>query len=100
MAFEVYRPRSSSENMVSITKHHIRLGNTLADKIKGERVEVAYDKDTNKMRIMEVAEGGMKISNGKIGASGVFKFFDIQNKKGSFKAEFNETENAIFVQLS
>ena len=89
LTFEVYRPRSSGENSVAITKHHIRIGNKLASQLKGDNVEVAYDKETNKLRIKGVEQGGMRVTNNKIGARGVFKYFDISEVKGSFTAEFN-----------
>lgn len=99
MAFEVYRPRSSGENLVAITKHHIRMGNKLASKLKGGQVEVAYDKDSNKLRIRGINEGGMKVNKNKIGARGIFKYFGIGDLKGSFAAEYDEGENSIFVDL-
>lgn len=100
MAFEVYRPRSSNENLVSITKHHIRLGNKMADKFNGAQVEVAYDKDTNKLRIRSVDDGGMKITNNKIGARGIFKYFNLEGLKGNYPVELDENDNAIYVNLN
>ncbi|AGL01102.1 hypothetical protein [Desulfoscipio gibsoniae] len=100
MAFEVYIPRSSGENLVSITKHHIRLGNKMADKLNGDQVEVAYDKDTNKLRIRGVDEGGIKVTKNKIGARGIFNYFDIDVLKGSFVAEYDQEDNAVYVDLN
>ncbi|SFR07777.1 hypothetical protein [Desulfoscipio geothermicus] len=99
MGFEVYRPRSSRENVVALTKHHIRLGRKLADKLNTDRVEVAYDKDTKQLRVKGVKEGGMMLNKNKIGARGIFKYFNIEDKKGNFAAEYNEKENAIYVNL-
>ena len=98
MAFEVYVPRATNENRVSITKHHISLGRKLAGQLKGSKVEAAYDKDTNQLRIRSVDDGGMVISKNKIGAKGIFKFFDI-DVKGSFPAEYNQKDDAIYVKL-
>ncbi|SFG58838.1 hypothetical protein SAMN05660649_02114 [Desulfotomaculum arcticum] len=100
MAFEVYRPRSSGENSVAITKHHIRIGNRLASQLKGDYVEVAYDKETNKLRVKGVDEGGMKVTKSKIGARGIFNYFGIGEVKGSFAAEYNAGDNAVFVDLN
>lgn len=100
MAFEVYRPRSSSENLVSITKHHIRLGNKMAAKLHGDQVEVAYDKDTNKLRIRDTNEDGLKVTNNKIGARGILNYFDISVTKGNFVAEYNPEDNAVYVDLN
>ncbi|TYO93352.1 hypothetical protein [Desulfallas thermosapovorans] len=100
MAFEVYKPRSSKDNVVAFTKHHIRLGVKLADKLKGDRVEVAYDRETQQLRIKAVAEGGLLLNKNKIGARGIFKFFDLEGKRGNFDAEFNPEDKAIYVNLA
>jgi len=98
MAFEVYMPRSSSDNRVALTKHHIRLGNRMAGYLKSDRVEVAYDKKSGKLRVRGIKEGGIKISKNKIGAQGIFKYFSL-DKKGSYPAEYIEKEDAIYVQI-
>ncbi|AGL03358.1 hypothetical protein [Desulfoscipio gibsoniae] len=100
MAFEVYKPRSSRENVVAFTKHHIRLGVKLAAKLSSNRVEVAYDRDTQELRIKAVNEGGLLLNKNKIGARGIFKFFDLEGKKGNYEARFDPQEEAIFVDMS
>nr|WP_243276648.1 hypothetical protein [Desulfallas sp. Bu1-1] len=100
LAFEIYRPRSSRENVVALTKHHIRLSRKLVDKLGTDRVEVAYDRDSNKLRIRGTEEGGLMLNKNKIGARGIFKYFDIEGKKGNFAADYNEKEKAIFVDLN
>jgi len=100
LAFEVYRPRSSGENSVAITKHHIRIGNRLASQLKGANVEVAYDKETNTLRIKGVDEGGMKVTKNKIGARGIFSYFGIGEVKGSFAAIYNADDNAVYVDFN
>jgi len=100
VSFEVYRPRSSSENLVSITKHHIRLGHKMAEQLNGDKVEVAYDKETNKLRIRNAEEDGLKMTNNKIGARGILNYFDISIVKGNFAAEFNPEDNAVYVDLN
>ncbi len=99
MVFEIYRPRSSNQNRVALTKHHIRLGNELARKIDSDQVEIAFDKENKVLRIRAVNEGGMKLSNNKIGARGVFRYFGLEKVRGSFKAEYDENEKAIYVYL-
>jgi len=85
---------------VSITKHHIRLGHKMADKLSGDLVEVAYDKENNKLRIRNAEEDGMKMTNNKIGARGILNYFDISAVKGNFGAEFNPEDNAVYVDLN
>lgn len=100
LVYDVYQPRSSRENLVALTKHHIRLSKKLIDKLGYERVEVAYNKKDNKLRIRGLAEGGLILNKNKIGARGIFKYFDLEGKKGSYAAEYNEQEQAIFVDLN
>jgi hypothetical protein len=99
MTFEVYKPRSSKEDMVTFTKHHIRLGAKLAGKLGSDRVEVAYDKDTQRLRIKAVDEGGLLLNKNKIGARGIFRYFDLEGKKGNYEAKFEPKEEAIFVDM-
>jgi len=100
MAFEVYKPRSARDNMVALTKHHIRLGGKLADKLGSRRVEVAYDRDTDRLRIRGVKENGLLLNKNKIGARGIFTYFNLDDRKGIYHAVYDEKENAIFVNLS
>ncbi|HBX22557.1 MAG TPA: hypothetical protein DEF34_02805 [Desulfotomaculum sp.] len=100
MAFELYVPRKSGDNLVAITKHHIRIGNRLMDMLDADHVQVAYDKATNKLRIQGVNEGGMKIGKNKVGAKGIFNYFGLEGLKGSFASEFNEKEKAVYVDLN
>ncbi|MCL2336508.1 MAG: hypothetical protein FWC60_03695 [Firmicutes bacterium] len=99
MSFEVYRPRSTRDNMVALTKHHIRLGGKLAEKLGSGRVEVAYDKETGKLRIRGVKEGGMLLNKNKIGARGIFSFFNIEDKKGNYRADYDEKTKVVYVYL-
>jgi len=72
----------------------------MADKLNGNQVEVAYDKDTNQLRIQGVDDGGMKLTKNKIGARGVLNYFDISVGKGNFAAEYDPEENAVYVDLN
>jgi len=99
LVFETYKPRSSNENSVAITKHHIRIGNKLASQIKGDRIEIAFDKDSNTLRIQGTNEG-MKVTKNKIGARGIFKYFNLEETKGNFTAEYNADDNAVYVDLN
>ncbi|MFA7467386.1 MAG: hypothetical protein WCY82_03860 [Desulfotomaculaceae bacterium] len=99
MGFEVYRPRSARDNMVALTKHHIRLGGKLAEKLGSRRVEVAFEKETGKLRIRGVKENGMLLNKNKIGARGIFTFFNIEGKKGTYHADYDEKEKVVYVYL-
>jgi len=72
----------------------------MADKLSGDLVEVAYDKENNKLRIRNAEEDGMKMTNNKIGARGILNYFDISAVKGNFGAEFNPEDNAVYVDLN
>jgi len=99
LAFEVYKPRSSKEDVVAFTKHHIRLGVKLVDKLGGDRVEVAYDRETRQLRIKAVSVGGLLLNKNKIGARGIFRFFNLESKKGNYDARYDPEEEAIFVDM-
>jgi len=99
MAYEVYIPRAIKRDYVTLTKHHIRLGSNLVAKLDGDKVEVAFDSKNKKMRIRGVNGKGLTYTNNKIVASGIFRYFGI-NQKGVFDTNFDEEENAIIVNLN
>ncbi len=98
MSFEVYKPRFEKEATVAISKNHLTLNKKLAEKFDTEYVELAFDKDTNTIRIKASDnENGLILNKNKIGARGFFKHFNIQ-QKGKYNAVFNENEKAIYVK--
>ncbi|SFH42418.1 hypothetical protein SAMN05660649_05153 [Desulfotomaculum arcticum] len=68
--------------------------------VRADNVEIAYDKETNKLRIQDVDDGGMRVTKNKIGARGIFKYFNIGEVKGSFAADYNADDNAVYVDLN
>ncbi|TEB16490.1 hypothetical protein Psfp_01321 [Pelotomaculum sp. FP] len=100
MAFEVYKPRGEKVNkipLVSLSKNSIVLNKTSREKLNATSIELAFDKDTNTLRIKESADG-QTLKKTKVFAKGFFNYFGI-NKKGKFPANYDETENALFVEL-
>lgn len=101
MAFEVYKPRGEKPEkkaIVSLSKTSIVLNNVAREKLNTDRVELAFDRENNKVRIKGVASGGMEIKKTKMFGKGFFNQFEI-NRKGKFNAEYDPKENALFVQL-
>lgn len=101
MAFEVYKPRgdrAEKKAVVSLSKTSIVLNNVAREKINSSRVELAFDRESNVMRIKGVATGGMEIKKTKLFGKGFFNQFGLL-KRGKFEAEYNQAENALFVHI-
>lgn len=102
MAFEVYKPRGDKKEkdaIVSFSKTSIVFNNIVREKLASKRIELAYDQDKNVLRIRPAENGsGMEIKKTKIFGKGFFNHFNIK-KRGKFAAEYNESENAFYVQL-
>ncbi|NQS75077.1 MAG: hypothetical protein HQP61_01350 [Peptococcaceae bacterium] len=98
MSFEVYKPRLEKEATVAISKNHLTLNKKLAEKFDTRYVELAFDRETNTIRIKAAnGENGLVLNKNKIGARGFFKHFNIQ-QKGKYAAIFNEEEKTILVK--
>jgi hypothetical protein len=100
MSFEVYKPRGEKADkipLVSLSKNSIVLNKTSREKLNAESIELAFDSDTNTIRIVGSADG-QTLKKTKVFAKGFFNHFGI-NKKGKFQANYDETENALFVEL-
>lgn len=101
MAFEVYKPRGEKEGklpLVTLSKNSIVLNKQAREKINAEKVELAYDRDSNTIRIKATENGGQFIKKTKVFGKGFFNYFDI-NKRGKFVAKYDESENALYVEL-
>jgi len=101
MAFEVYKPRgekSEKKAVVSLSKTSVVLNNVARDFLNAKRVEIAFDRESNLMRIASVTEGGLEIKKTKMFGKGYFNQFAI-TKRGKFEARFDLEQKALFVQL-
>jgi hypothetical protein len=101
LAFEVYKPRGEKQEkspIVSLSKTSVVLNNVAREKLATDRIELAYDRDTNNIRIRAVDEGGMEIRKTKVFGKGFFNQFNI-TQKGKYEARFNPEENSLYIQL-
>lgn len=101
MAFEVYKPRGERAEkapLVSLSKTSMVLNNVAREKLAANRVELAFDPDSNSIRVRAVEEGGIEVRKTKLFAKGFYNQFGI-NKKGKFVAVFDEAERALYVKL-
>lgn len=101
MAFEVYKPRGERAEklaIVSLSKNSLVLNKVAREKLNTDKIELAYDRDTNKIRI-RASEDGQTMKKTKVFAKGFFNHFDL-NKKGKFAAEYDQDENALYVDLA
>lgn len=101
MPFEVYKPRGERTEkalIVSLSKTSIVLNNVAREKLDTEAIELAFDTDTNTMRIKST-DKGMIIKKTKVFGKGFFNQFGI-NKKGKFVAKYDPDERALYVNLN
>jgi len=100
MAFEIYKPRGEKVPklpLVTISKNSIVLNKHAREKLNTDKVELAYDRETNTIRI-KASEDGQNIKKTKVFSRGFFSFFKI-DAKGKYKTVYDEKEKALFVNL-
>jgi hypothetical protein len=101
MAFEIYKPRGERQEkapIISLSKTSIVLNNVAREKLGTNRIELAYDRNTETIRIRGVKDGGMEIKKTKVFGKGFFNQFGI-NKKGKFEAKYDGSENSLYAKL-
>ncbi|MFA4885325.1 MAG: hypothetical protein WC601_06070 [Desulfotomaculaceae bacterium] len=101
MAFEIYKPRGEKikkELIISLSKNSIVLNKHAREKLQAQKIELAYDKDTNTIRI-KATDDGQTLKKTKTFAKGFFNQFGIA-KKGKFTGIYDEIEKALFVDIS
>lgn len=101
MAFEVYKPRGERVPklpLITISKNSIVLNKHAREKLNTEKVELAYDIERNTIRIKATLEG-QNIKKTKVFSRGFLNHFYI-TAKGKYQAEYDETENALYVDLN
>jgi hypothetical protein len=99
--FEVYKPRGERVPklpLVTISKNSIVLNKYAREKLKADKVELAFDAGSNLIRIKASATG-QNIKKTKVFGRGFFNHFGI-TEKGKFYADYEETENALFVNTA
>lgn len=99
--FEVYKPRGVRVQklpLVTISKNSIVLNKYAREKLNVERVELAFDTESNKIRIMASANG-QNIKKTKVFGRGFFNHFGI-TEKGKFYADYDEETNALYVDMA
>lgn len=100
MSFEIYKPRGEripKLPLVTISKNSIVLNKHAREKLDAERVELAYDRETNMIRV-KATEDGQNIKKTKVFSRGFFNHFNI-TAKGKYQAKYDEKENALYVNL-
>ncbi|MDD4170255.1 MAG: hypothetical protein PHD36_08420 [Desulfotomaculaceae bacterium] len=101
MAFEIYKPRGERVPklpLVTFSKNSIVLNKHAREKLNAEKVELAYDSETNVVRI-KASDEGQNIKKTKVFGRGFFNHFDIEIK-GKFLADYDENERALYVSLN
>lgn len=104
MPFEIYHPRARAKEkpiIVKLSKTSLVLGKVAREQLNNpEHVELAFDKATNTIRIKpSTADGGIALKKTKLLVPGFFRRFEI-TAAGTYSAEYNAEENALFVKLA
>lgn len=104
MTWEIYRPRGEKSEklpIVSLSKNSIVLNNISRERLNSNKLELAYNRQENTIRIkgLQEEESGIILKKTKIFAGGFFRNFQI-DKKGKYVCEYNESENALYVKIS
>jgi hypothetical protein len=103
MAFEIYHPRMRAKEkskpiIVKLSKTSFVINKVAREQLNApEFIELAFDKDTNTIRI-KPSTGGNAVKKTKVLAPGFFKQFEI-SVTGNYFAEYNQDENALYVKL-
>ena len=100
MAFEVYKPRGERVPklpLVTLSKNSIVLNKYAREKLNVDKVELAFDRETNTIGIRGT-EDGQNIKKTKVFGRGFFNHFNI-SAKGKFYAKYDEKENSLYVNL-
>lgn len=101
MAFEkydYYQDKKIKAPTVTISNNYLVLNKVAREKLKCNCLELAFERESNKIRIRP-SEDGEIISKTKIYAKGFFKQFGIY-QKGKFRATYNQSENALYIDLN
>jgi hypothetical protein len=103
MVFEIYHPITKKEKVpkpiVRLSNNSLILNKVSREQLNSpERVELAFDSDTNIMRIRPSADGENTVKKTKVAAPGFFKQFEI-SATGKYFADYNQDENALYVNL-
>lgn len=100
MAFEIYKPRKGKKEkhaIVSLSRNSLVLNKYARDQLNSNNIDLAYDPETNKIKISP-SKDGLVMNKTKVYAAGFFTHFNIE-EKGKFKAEFNKDTLSLFVDL-
>ncbi|MFZ5591157.1 MAG: hypothetical protein ACOY81_05040 [Bacillota bacterium] len=101
MAFEVYKPRgerSEKVPLITLSKTSLVLNSVAREKLGTNRIELAFDRETQTIRVRAVEEGGMEIKKTKVFGKGFFNQFGI-TQKGKFEARFDPQERALYAVI-
>lgn len=101
MAFEVYKPRGERQEkkpVISLSKTSIVFNNVAREILNSNRIELAFDRESNTIRVKAVNEGGMELKKTKIFGKGFFNQFGIA-PKGKFEARFEPSEKALYAVI-
>lgn len=99
MRFINQQGKAEKPPLVIFSKNSIVLNKPAREKLGNtNQIELAYDKESNLIRIKAVSEGGQVLKKTKVFAKGFFNHFGI-DKRGKFPARYDENDKALYAKL-
>lgn len=100
MTFEIYKPRGERAPklpLVKISKNSMVFNKYAREKLKATKVELAFDPKSHVIRV-KASDEGQNIKKTKVFVRGFLNRFGIV-AKGKFRAEYDEKEQALYVNI-
>lgn len=84
--------------IVVLTKKYILLNRVSIENLNTEKIELAFNYDTNMIRMM-ASNNGLSIKDTRLFSKGFFNYFRIK-EQGMYIATFNQNDKALYVDLN
>lgn len=98
MAWQVFRPRKTSEMYVALSKHHFTLSPKAATALDANNVLLYYDNESKQVKIAKAEGEGFTVSKNKVLANRFRSHFGI-TAKGKYACKYDEKEGALVIDL-
>lgn len=98
MAWQVFKPRSTPEMYVALSKHHFTMSPKAASMLNAGKVLLYYDDETKRIKIAKAKDEGFTVTKNKILANRFRTHFGIE-AKGKYPCEYDEDEKALIIDL-
>lgn len=98
MAWQVFKPRSTPEMYVSLSKHHFTMSPKAAGMLNAAKVLLYYDDEDKMIKIEKANNEGFTVTKNKVLANRFRNHFGIE-VKGRYPCEYDEKAKALIISL-